>query len=160
MQYLPQKLWILGLGHLGQAYLWTLGLLPYAEPQKAEFFLQDFDRVVVANLGTGLLCSAESVGRLKTRLCAEWMENRRLRTRIIERPFDFRIVPNDDEPLVALCGFDSAAARRLLEKPGFDLIVEAGIGGDIANFDHIFLHTFPDATKKPEEIWGVASDAD
>jgi hypothetical protein len=160
LQYLPQKLWILGLGHLGQAYLWTLGLLPFAKPQKAEFFLQDFDRVVVANLGTGLLCSAESVGRLKTRLCAEWMENRRLRTRIIERPFDFRIVPNDDEPLVALCGFDSAAARRLLEKPGFDLIVEAGIGGDIANFDHIFLHTFPDATKKPEEIWGVATDAE
>ena len=84
LQYLPQKLWILGLGHLGQAYLWTLGLLPYAESQKAEFLLQDFDRVVVANLGTGLLCSAESVGRLKTRLCAEWMENRRLRTRIIE----------------------------------------------------------------------------
>ena len=140
----------------------TLGLLPYAESQKAEFLLQDFDRVESLSLGTGLLCSAESVGRLKTRLCAEWMENRRLRTRIIERPFsDFRIVPNDDEPLVALCGFDSAAARRLLEKPGFDLIVEAGIGGDIANFDHIFLQHFsrtpPRSLKK---FGGVATDAE
>jgi hypothetical protein len=30
LRYLPSRLWLLGLGHLGQAYLWGLGLLPYA----------------------------------------------------------------------------------------------------------------------------------
>jgi hypothetical protein len=29
MHLLPSRLWLIGLGHLGQAYLWALGLLPY-----------------------------------------------------------------------------------------------------------------------------------
>ena len=29
------RLWLIGLGHLGQAYLWALGLLPYLEPASA-----------------------------------------------------------------------------------------------------------------------------
>ena len=153
LQFLPQKLWMLGLGHLGQAYLWTLGLLPYREPDQVELILQDFDRAVAANLGSGLLCSADYIGWLKTRICAQWMEDRGLRTKLIERAFGARTVPDDDEPFVALCGFDSAAARSLLGNPGFDLVIEAGIGSDLASFDHVHLHTFPDATKKPEEIW-------
>jgi hypothetical protein len=32
---LPSSLWLIGLGHLGQAFLWTLGLLPYADPSPA-----------------------------------------------------------------------------------------------------------------------------
>src|SRR5690606_21623338 len=28
LAYLPSSLWLIGLGHLGQAYLWGLGLLP------------------------------------------------------------------------------------------------------------------------------------
>jgi len=160
LQHLPQKLWILGLGHLGQAYLWVLGLLPFAEPQTAQFSLQDFDRAVFANLGSGSLCSAESVGKFKTRICADWLENRRFQTRIIERPFDVGTVPNDDEPFVALCGFDSAAARRLLQTPAFDLIIEAGIGSDLSSFDHVFLHTFPGAGKQPTEIWSAEPSGD
>jgi hypothetical protein len=40
--YLPKSLWALGLGNLGQAYLWTFGLLPFKEPQEVELLLQDF----------------------------------------------------------------------------------------------------------------------
>jgi hypothetical protein len=29
LAYLPEKVWLLGLGHLGQAYAWCLGVLPY-----------------------------------------------------------------------------------------------------------------------------------
>ena len=153
LRYLPQKLWHLGLGHLGQAYIWNLGLLPYAEPEKTFFMLQDFDRIVYANLGTGLLCNEQSINKLKTRICAGWLEQRRFQTTIVERPFDVHVTPNEDEPFVALCAFDSAAARKILETPGFNLVIEAGIGGELWNFDQIFLHTFPDATKKPNEIW-------
>ena len=32
LTYLPSRLWLIGLGHLGQAYLWGLGLLPYQDP--------------------------------------------------------------------------------------------------------------------------------
>ena len=31
---LPSALWLIGLGNLGQAYLWTLGMLPYAVPSE------------------------------------------------------------------------------------------------------------------------------
>ena len=30
--YLPNALWLVGLGNLGQAYLWALSWLPYADP--------------------------------------------------------------------------------------------------------------------------------
>ena len=36
LSYLPSRLWLIGLGHLGQAYLWGLGLLPYAADAKVE----------------------------------------------------------------------------------------------------------------------------
>src|SRR5258706_2896438 len=41
LDYLPSRLWVIGLGHLGQAYLWGLGLLPYREPSKLSLVLQD-----------------------------------------------------------------------------------------------------------------------
>lgn len=153
LRYLPQKLWHLGLGHLGQAYIWNSGLLPYVEPQKAFFMLQDFDRIVESNIGTGLLCNEQAINQLKTRVCAGWLEQRRLQTAVVERPFDIHVAPNENEPFVALSAFDTAVARRILEIPRFDLVIECGIGGELSNFDQIFLHTFPDATKKPEEIW-------
>lgn len=151
--YLPQKLWFLGLGHLGQAYIWTLGLLHYRAPHETMFMLQDFDRVVQSNLGSGAVCSQESIRKWKTRVCANWLEARGFQTQIVERPFDAHTYPNDKDPRIALCGFDSATSRRVLENPGFDLVVESGIGGELTNFDHVLFHTFPDATKTPAQIW-------
>lgn len=155
LRYLPQKLWHLGLGHLGQAYIWNLGLLPYLEPEKTLFMLQDFDRIVDSNIGTGLLCDERATKQLKTRVCSRWLEQRGFQTAVVERPFDIHIAPNENEPFVALSAFDSAAARRILEMPRFDLVIESGIGGDLYNFDQIFLHTFPGASKRPEEIWAA-----
>lgn len=43
LRALPESLWILGLGHLGQAFLWSLGLLPFPDPSACELMLQDFD---------------------------------------------------------------------------------------------------------------------
>ena len=34
LRLLPSRLWLIGLGHLGQAYLGALGLLPYADAAK------------------------------------------------------------------------------------------------------------------------------
>lgn len=150
---LPAKLWLLGLGHLGQAYAWTLGLLPFATPSKTMLFLQDHDTVVEANWSAGLLCERDQVGRHKTRLCAEWLERRGFRTRIVERPFDESIRRLIDEPRIALCGFDNAGSRRLLEDPGFELVVEAGLGGTLDRFDRIVLHTFPDAASSARNTW-------
>jgi len=31
---LPNRFWVLGLGHLGQAFLWNLALLPFPNRQE------------------------------------------------------------------------------------------------------------------------------
>jgi hypothetical protein len=157
LKYLPSKLWFLGLGHLGQAFLWNTVLLPYERPRDVLFLLQDFDRVVSGNWSAGLLCENNSPGRFKTRLCSEWLEALGFRTRICERHFDATVRRDGDEPYIAFCGFDSASARRSLEGAGFELVVECGLGGSVDTFDQFSMHTFPDATRTPSQIW--AEDA-
>ena len=150
---LPSKLWLLGLGHLGQAYLWTLGLLPFSSDKPATLFLQDYDRITEGNECAGLLCEKTNVGEPKTRVCARWIEERGFNTVIIERAFDEMVRTGPEEPRIALCGFDSAKGRRLLECAGFDLIVECGLGASLDDFDRLMLHTFPDASRRPNQIW-------
>ena len=127
--------------------------MPYAAPGEAQFLLQDFDRAVKGNYVSGLLCEEENVGWPKTRICADWLEDRGFGTVISERAFNSNTKRTGNEPFVACCGFDSAEPRRLLEAAGFDLVVECALGGDTGRFDRIILHTFPGASRKPEEIW-------
>ncbi len=54
LENLPAKLWLLGLGHLGQAYAWTISLLPFASPPASTIYLQDFDVVEEGNWSAGL----------------------------------------------------------------------------------------------------------
>jgi len=72
LSVLPARLWLAGLGHLGQAYLWTIGMLPYPDPSQILLLLQDFDKVIEANRSTGLLIGdAIQNGTLKTRVAAD-----------------------------------------------------------------------------------------
>ena len=84
---LPASAWLIGLGHLGQAFLWTLGLLPYGSPEEVSLVLQDFDELVEANDSTSLLTTRRKLGVKKTRAMALWCESRGFRTSIIERRF-------------------------------------------------------------------------
>jgi hypothetical protein len=151
---LPKKYWILGLGHLGQAYLWNIALLPYPNTKDVSFLLQDDDVIVSANWSAGLLTEKDGINLHKTRLCSRWLEERKFLTKITERRFDKYTHRVDQEPFIALCGFDSATSRVHLENAGFDLILEAGLGGDVASFDRIAQHCFPCAPKTPAQIWG------
>ena len=161
-ELLPEKFWMLGLGHLGQAYLWNIAFLPYKDRSKITF-LQDTDRMVKANWSAGLLCDDEKLlMNIKTRICSNWLEKKGFKTRIIEKKFDESTKRNDEdeEPLLAICGFDSAKSRVSLEMAGFDLIVEAAVGGTLSTFDCISLHTFPNSEKTPHEIWGDIENYD
>lgn len=152
VEFLPRDLWALGLGHLGNAYLWSLATLPFQNPGEVEIYLNDFDKVEGPNLETGLLFTREAEGRYKTRFCSAWLEDRDFQTRIIERPFDecFRCRP--EEPKLALCGFDSNSPRRDLPTAGFARVIDSGLGGMASNFDTIALHTLP-SPRPPEELW-------
>ncbi len=153
---LPSALWLIGLGNLGQAYLWTLGLLPYADPYAVRLVLQDFDVLAESNDSTSLLTQPALVGQYKTRAMAQWAERRGFRTAIVERRFrpDFRAGAPD--PAVALCGVDNALARAGLEDVGFGRIIEAGLGSGTSDFLGFRTHVFPGA-RKAQDIWG--SDA-
>lgn len=140
---LPADMWIIGLGHLGQAFLWTIGLLPYADPSAVRLFLQDIDGAGQSTQSTSVLTNFTDEGRLKTRICADWAERRGFTTRLIERRFDIDMRVADDEPGLALCGVDNPDARRILEGAGFSMIFEAGLGNGVDDFRLIRTHSFP-----------------
>lgn len=153
LEILPSRLWLIGLGHLGQAYLWTLGFLPYADPREVSLVLHDFDTLVAANDSTSPLTTKEIVGRKKTRAMADWCENRGFRTSIIERIFAPNFKIEGDDPRVALFGVDNEQARASLECVGFSKIIEAGLGKGTEEYLAFQLHTFPSG-KTARQIWG------
>jgi hypothetical protein len=157
---LPSCAWLVGLGNLGQAYLWTLGLLPYGDGS-LDLMLQDFDLLATSNVSTSLLTTPGLVGQRKSRAMAAWAERRGFRASIIERRFaaDFRV--NQQEPSVALVGVDNALARQVIEDVGFERVIEAGLGRGPQDFLGIDLHTFPAATAA-RAVWqsGHVGDAE
>lgn len=152
LQLLPSRLWIIGLGNLGQAFAWLLACLPYQDPAALELVLQDFDRLAPSNDSTSLLSYTKDSGTKKARMVAEWLEGRGFTTTIEERRFGSWTQRHATEPGVALCGVDNAQARASLDKAGFGLVVEAGLGGGTQGFRSIGVHTFP-SSRTPAEIW-------
>lgn len=152
LKYLPSSLWLMGLGHLGQAFLWALGLLPYGPGRALNLMLQDVDLVTPSSESTCILTDQWMCGRRKTRVMAEWAERRGFKTSICERLFDGSFRRQNGEPAVALCGIDNALGRRALDQGGFDFIVEAGLGRNHQEFSSIRLHTLP-GPRAATELW-------
>lgn len=149
LQYLPAAFWLLGLGHLGQAYAWAVGMLPYATPADVRVGLVDYDRVAAGNTATQLLVADADVNRRKTRVVADALEDLGLDTAIVDRAFDetFRPEPHADpnrsEPTVALAGFDSRDPRLLLGDDRFTWVVDGGLGRGSVDYLDIVINTFP-----------------
>lgn len=152
IRYLPSRLWTLGLGHLGQGFLWNYSMLPFEDPANVELYLADFDKVEDTNWETGVLLRPNPPACYKTRLMADWLEARGYKTRLNERRVtaDFRC--NDEEPKIAFSGFDKNESRRALAKGNFKRIVDCGLGANALNFDSIALTTWPNPIE-PENLW-------
>lgn len=150
---LPAAAWIIGLGNLGQAFLWSIGMLPYQSAESLTLTLQDFDTIAPSNDSTSLLTRLDHVGQPKTRRAAAWAEERGFKSRLVERRFGSHIRVDDEDPAVALCGVDNALARSALEDAGFGCVLEAGLGGGVSDFLAIRLHSFPQQ-RKARDIWG------
>ncbi|ANL68575.1 UBA/THIF-type NAD/FAD binding domain-containing protein (plasmid) [Rhizobium phaseoli] len=152
LSYLPSSLWLIGLGNLGQAFVWALASLDFGDGDKTELLLQDVDRIAISNHSTSLLSFPQDVGTKKTRVVARWLEQRGFETDIEERLFGEHTRRAASEPRVALCGVDNPQARAALENAGFGLVVEAGLGAGLDSFLSIGLHTFP-ASRTAASIW-------
>jgi len=154
LQYLPSSLSLLGLGHLGQANAWTVGLLPYPDPTSVKVMVQDTDKIVPANEATSMLLDDDAIGEMKTRLVARRLEGLGFQTRLTERLFDEHQRVQATEPTVALAGFDNPQARRQLSDGRFSLVVDAGLGGGPESYLDIMLHSFPASRRSSEiELW-------
>ena len=157
LTYLPSRLWLIGLGHLGQAYLWGLGLLPYQNPPDVTLALQDIDVISESTESTSILTDSAMIGMKKTRAMATWAESRGFATTLQERKFDADFTRQDEEPSIALCGLDNAPSRRALDQVGFDFIVEAGLGRGYRDFRTMRLHVLP-GRRAAADIWKQTTD--
>ncbi|MCX7523419.1 hypothetical protein OSC27_14180 [Microbacterium sp. STN6] len=144
LRFAPAAWWLVGLGHLGQAYAWVLSHIPYADRASVEVTVQDVDRTAPANHSTSVLTPHGSKGELKTRLVAARLEDAGFRTRIIERRLDADFHVRDDEThIVALVGVDNLTARRALSAVGWSLTIDMGLGARAHDHTSISMHRFP-----------------
>jgi len=146
-----EGLWLVGLGHLGQAYLWTLGFMTAG---KVPLYLQDVDVVTQSSLSTCVLCAPDAVTKRKTRVAAGWLEARGYEVVLVERRFDAQTRIAPDEPSVALFGVDNPAARRACEAAGFRLVIDAGLGSGHRDYRGIRVRTFP-GPSKAAQLWAT-----
>jgi len=143
LRFLPANVWLVGLGHLGQAYCWLLGSLHYAVTNQPRVVLQDVDRLVMGNHSTSLLALRSDIeaAPLKTRLISNRLEGRGFSTSIIERAFDTDTRRQRSEPAIVLAGLDNHAARRALSTAGFERIIDAGLGSRHDRYLDILVHS-------------------
>ena len=157
LEYLPSRAWLAGLGHLGQAYAWAYAWLPWGScDERPELWLVDDDKLVDANLETGVLSERNRLGDYKTRIVSAWLEARAIRTRIIERRFGAGVQPQAEEPQLLLGGVDRNLARHILASARGRL-VDAGLGATASNFDTIALRDWPNP-RSADELWPIDID--
>jgi molybdopterin/thiamine biosynthesis adenylyltransferase len=152
---IPRKIWALGLGHLGQAYLWTVGLMPISDPSKVLFLLQDDDTVENLNIGSQVLCNDSNIGFPKTRACLKFLEELNFKTQIVEK----RFLPGNSEeewlkefPFL-LNGVDNPQTRRDINRNYHKLFLDGATNGSSSLFDSFTLKNVSHIEKGPDILW-------
>ena len=130
--YIPQKLWLIGLGHLGQGFLWSIGLLP---THGSLIVLQDDQMAGPENEATGLITSAENVGQRKTRIAKRWLEAKGWSTALIERRHHGDIMVEVDDPPIVITGLDDPEPRLKIARSGYEYMLDAGVGHGPTDFE-------------------------
>jgi len=155
----PQSLWQLGLGNLGQALMFVLELLPFTDRAETLLLLQDKDRIGEENRLTQVLTRPDWVGRKKARAVADHAERAGFSTTIDERAFGEEMLPAPGEPQLALVGVDNLKTRRHAAAAGFGLVLDAGLGRSAEEIFDIRLHAFP-GHRTPDMAWPPVEDTE
>jgi len=159
---LPQKLWLVGLGHLGQGFLWSLSQLP-VEDRHA--ILQDDQWVGEENVATGLVTLGADVQakNRKTRVAARWLEAAGWTTSIIERRNYGDLKLAFDDPPIILTSIDEPLARIDIAKAGHPYLIDAGVGHGAFDFEMAQIRVIPNGIEaaslwaRPEQAKSVES---
>jgi hypothetical protein len=94
-------------------------------------------------------------GALKTRIAEEWAERRGFRARRMDRRLDESLRRADREPALALAGLDRMPPRRLLGRPGFEYVLDAGLGATATNYRSIRVSCFGPGDDPGQRFAGV-----
>ena len=152
---LPRNIWTLGLGHLGQAYLWTLGFLPYSQPQKTIVLLEDHDIVAIENIGSQILSSICDIDSPKTRPCSSFLESLGFKTQIIEKKFEESDQNQEwrkNYPFL-INGVDNVATRKSIQAEQLELFLDGATNGGLQLFDSFTLKNVRYLKKNSNIIW-------
>ena len=134
----PDSLWFLGLGHLGQGFIWNLCLLGVS---RGSAVVQDDQTIGAENEATSLLVIPNDISSKKTRVAARWLESCGWQTDIIERRHHGDIAVGQDDPPYLLCGLDRLQPRLTMAERGFEYMIDAGLGHGAHDFEGIQIRT-------------------
>jgi hypothetical protein len=132
--FMPTRLWLIGLGHLGQGNLWALGLLPVSG---LSAILQDDQYAGAENVSTGLLTTVDDVSKRKTRIAAKWLDGAGWFTALIERRHYGDIPLLLDDPPIVITGLDEPDPRIAITRTGFEYMIDTGLGHGAIDFEGI-----------------------
>lgn len=152
---MPRTIWNLGLGHLGQAYIWTLASFKFESSSKIKFLLQDSDIVDLENLGSQVLCQYKDIGKYKTRPCLQFIEEMGFEAQIIEKRFELKDDEQDwmrDYPLL-LNGVDNVKTRKSISNKYLKLYLDGATNGSSELFDSFTMNNVYSRGKSLDEIW-------
>jgi hypothetical protein len=147
----PDQFWFLGLGHLGQGFVWNLCLLG---SKGGRAVVQDDQIIGEENEATSLLVLSGDIGEKKARITADWLSACGWTVNIIERRHygDIRIQP--DDPPYLLSGLDRVEPRVTLARHGFDYMIDAGLGHGPHDFEGIQLRVIAKGDST-DDLWNT-----
>jgi hypothetical protein len=151
----PDHLWFLGLGHLGQGFIWNLCLLG---AKGGHAVVQDDQAIGEENEATSLLVLPGESGAKKARIAAGWLEVAGWSADILERRHhgDIRLLPGD--PPYLLSGLDRVEPRLVMARHGFDYMIDAGLGHGPHDFEGIQLRVIAKGVSA-DDLWSTPDDA-
>lgn len=151
----PDQFWFLGLGHLGQGFVWNLCLLGSTGGRAV---LQDDQTIGVENEATSLLVTGDDIGEKKARISAVWLDAAGWTADVIERRHHGDIRLNPGDPPYLLSGLDRVEPRRVMAKHGFDYMIDAGLGHGPHDFEGMQLRVIAKDTPS-EDLWNAPEHA-
>lgn len=147
----PGSLWLVGLGHLGQALLWTTALKG-GDVLPRTVKLTDDDVVSKSSLSTCLLVDATDVGRKKVDAVGDRLEALQMQVQRDDTRIDLDANPIDSEHALCAIAVDNLALRRSLDRLRSARLIEAGIGDGADAFTRVQVHAFP-GPRLARDVW-------
>ena len=145
--------WVIGMGHLGQAYLWT-AMLKGRETYPTFVRLTDDDKVSESSLSTCLLINAADVGRKKVDAVAERLEALGVMVERDPARVDLDTGPITSAQPLCVVAVDNLALRKSLDRVRGAAVLEAGIGDGVDGFTRVQAHAFP-GRRPARDIWAA-----